>query len=528
MKLSIYVLYDELKKYSPKLHTNHTNIPAVLQIRELNAKYLPVMSYEHIYYADKATIEKHADKLSGFELISFGFIDDDILQSNDLSVIMVDETARPYEVICRVQNSFEKYVQWENSVLELIAKRANLKTVADKIATVLTNPFVLIESSSRVLLAAGKIPENPSGSIWENVMKAGHTSNIDKGRDYLAHEREFDSHNRSVFFSELGNFREQGFLNANVFYRGNRVARMSASDIYAPFTPGQTYLFRSARNLIELAIESDTFSESISDHDVSYIEKLLRGQNVDSMIVNYHLAKRGWNNSDWFSVFYVQDRQGRTITDSFMKRFNIPMSGLRRRALFFQYENAIVLIARKETLRTDDDLESTLRSEFRHFGLTAGASDTFRGFHNIRHYYEQSKIALQEAKSAESSAEINPFDDYYFTHILRTLTEAASLESLVDPRILELSLYDAERKTDYVECLEAYLLNGGNMAKASAALYTHRNTFTYKIGRIFELIGAEGRELEAEERMKLWFSIKIKSTLDKMAGRLFSRGNPDS
>ena len=523
MKLSIFVLFDELTKFSPVLHTNHTNIPAVRHIRALNIDHFSLMSYEYLYYADCSVIQENAGRLSGFELLSFGFIDDAVLRENDISVIMVDPDTDPYEVINRVQNCFEKYTAWEYDVLRLIAKRAGLKAVADKAAEVLVNPFVMIEASSRVIFAAGKIPEQTKGSIWENVMKYGHTSALEPGMDLLQREKAFDSYNRDVFFSELDSFPDEIFMNANVYLGGHRVARMGASNIYGHFTQGQSYLFKTVRDLLEAAIEADTLSESPADQETLYIEQLIRGQSVDPMIVQYHLARKGWTVSDHYRVYFIRDHLERALSDNYLKRLSIPLSVLKGRILFFQYENSVVLISRGENLTGLGNTEKSLVVLMEHYDLMAGVSDPFTDFMNIRLYYNQSKSALHEARIEKDKKYLYYFGDYYFAHIMHTLQETTTLESLIDPRIIALSAYDAEHATDYIHCLETYLVNGCNLAKASADLYMHRNTFTYKIGRIADLLGADIKEMPENERMKLWFSIKISNSLKSMQGRQFSQ-----
>ena len=66
--------------------------------------------------------------------------------------------------------------------------------------------------------------------------------------------------------------------------------------------------------------------------------------------------------------------------------------------------------------------------------------------------------------------------------------------------------YDRRHHTDLVGTLEAYLANDRSVASTAEALFTHRHTIRYRLGRINDLTGLDVHKSEDQE--KLGFGLK--------------------
>lgn len=72
--------------------------------------------------------------------------------------------------------------------------------------------------------------------------------------------------------------------------------------------------------------------------------------------------------------------------------------------------------------------------------------------------------------------------------------------------------YDAINGTKYFETLKAFIACGGSKQKASQELYIHRNSLTYRLNFIEDLLDVSLDDVAVQT--KLWFDIKIRETLD--------------
>ena len=85
-------------------------------------------------------------------------------------------------------------------------------------------------------------------------------------------------------------------------------------------------------------------------------------------------------------------------------------------------------------------------------------------------------------------------------------------EKEIYPRFVEETLgklidYDKKNETDYMHILETYFENECSIICTSKALYCHKNTLSYKIGKIKEILRYD--MLLNENRMKIMISLRI-------------------
>ena len=77
----------------------------------------------------------------------------------------------------------------------------------------------------------------------------------------------------------------------------------------------------------------------------------------------------------------------------------------------------------------------------------------------------------------------------------------------VEETLGSLIQYDQDNGTDYLNILIAYFENECSIINTARSLYCHKNTMTYKINKIKEILGYE--ILDNEHRMKIMISIHI-------------------
>ena len=77
----------------------------------------------------------------------------------------------------------------------------------------------------------------------------------------------------------------------------------------------------------------------------------------------------------------------------------------------------------------------------------------------------------------------------------------------VKETIGKLIAYDTNNQTDYLHILEVFFENECSILHASQALYCHKNTLTYKLNKIREILGYD--ILLNENRTKIMISFYL-------------------
>lgn len=145
--------------------------------------------------------------------------------------------------------------------------------------------------------------------------------------------------------------------------------------------------------------------------------------------------------------------------------------------------------------------------------LIAGVGPSAASLGGVHRALRQATLA---SEWADLAATVDPlvvqFEDVAHLRLLpgAALSMSCSLRSLLG-MLGALVSYDLENGTDLAQTLEAYFAHSGSVAKASEALFIHRNTLRQRIQRIEELIG------QSPEAFEDWISAGMAARLIKLS-----------
>lgn len=506
MKLNIHILFDELKDFSPQIAT-FRDIDLIL--RQIRLPEFPDgnLQQDCIYLLEASVVEEHAQLLHGIDLISIGSIDSQNAKFSNLSVISLPEDCNKATIFNKIQDIFEKYEQWDYGLMRSIAAHESLQAISDQAASILDNPFALLDITLKRILKGGPLSEDYKGSVWEVVMEQEYTPSetFSLSTDNLYF---FLPYNCKPYFVHGAPYKYSHLI-SNLYLDGKLFAFLATTDINAPLTQGQVSLNQHIRDVLELAIASSIEFKGSTEIVTYYLEKLIKGFPVDDKIISYHLTERGWSICDNFCVYTIANPDGKELSDSQAAFCIFRIKKLQEDVILFSYENSIIVITRQSKSEANKEYQKGLTDLLPKLGLHCGCSHIFDRFSDLKYYYIQSKAALYEGEKIKPENILWNFGDYYFPHMVRLLNNSTSLKSMCHPNILRLREHDNTYGTDFVQCLRIYLFNGCNIAQTGKELFMHRNTLTYRLEKIAEIIEMDVHQLSENDRMQLWFSCRI-------------------
>lgn len=528
MKLNIHIIFDELRSLNPVLVTGKTEEKTEINTEELNLQQvrlsLPLngkLEKGSIYLLSAAELAESMQLLSGIDLIVIGDPGIPHSQNLDLSMIIIpatsqiaaSPTAAIAAVFSQVQDIFSKYNEWDFRLMQSIANREPLQTIADKAATVLENPFAIQDVAMANMLRAGKLPEDVTGTIWEVVLHAEYAP-VETYADSPDALYSFVPYNRSPRFPTDANYDNVHVL-INIYLAEKLFAILAAADINAAFTQGQISLMCHVRDVIEFALASSIEFTGKAERLIYYIENLIKGFVVDDKALSLTLLDRGWNIADSYRLYAIANPNDTELSES-QARFCIDrLERLSDDSITFLYDNAIILITRQPDAKddkydkNDESYRVHLSDTLTKLSLVCGYSQIFDRFSDIKSRFPQAEAALHESQFSQAAGSLWSFDDLYFQHMMHLLNSSTDLLSLCDSMVLRLHRHDIANSTDYVQCLRAFLSCGCNVSQTGKALFMHRNTLVYRLKRICEIIKRDAQELSELEKLQLWFSCLI-------------------
>lgn len=135
-----------------------------------------------------------------------------------------------------------------------------------------------------------------------------------------------------------------------------------------------------------------------------------------------------------------------------------------------------------------------------------GIGPTVTRVKDIHNSYEKAYTAYQLTKTAIPK-NILSYEDLGIYKILADAKESAIYPAFVKEILGKLMDYDKENDTDYMQILEAYFENECSIVQTAKALYCHKNTMSYKLNKIKDILGYD--ILSNENRTKIMLSFYI-------------------
>lgn len=133
-----------------------------------------------------------------------------------------------------------------------------------------------------------------------------------------------------------------------------------------------------------------------------------------------------------------------------------------------------------------------------------GYSAAFSDIRYIREYYLQAKITLDFCK--KTAGELYDYENYAMNYLF-SVTKSNLHANVTHPAILTLQQYDKTHHTEFAETLYVYLKNERSQSATAKELHLHRNTLTYRLHRLRDLISCNLDD--AKVRMHILVSYEL-------------------
>jgi hypothetical protein len=157
--------------------------------------------------------------------------------------------------------------------------------------------------------------------------------------------------------------------------------------------------------------------------------------------------------------------------------------------IVFSYAKSVVIITCEEK-QIEAEIAAGLNRAFRG-NVRLGVSLPFIGIENISEYYEQASIAIERSNDKSADISAHRFADDSLGNLAAAFRRRFNCENWIVPELLALITADREHGTQYFKTLFCLLRNYGHRGRTSEELFVHRNTLSYRLERIFKLLGAD-------------------------------------
>lgn len=516
--LNSNIIFDELSSYRPKIINTET-YDLTLQYAKIILNKDDFDKHKHVLYVtDSSHFQKIFSSASGCTFIILGELDYSTkkLMDFDINLISISDSFSVGQVFNEIQSIFQKYNIWEQKmVLEILNKNFSIEALFQKLmdigAKMLNNPIALFDISSTLIAYSGDIPQDISSSIWNEVLTTGryHTEELDVRQRKVAYRDKTLSDEEPIYSSSYIERYGENFVFVNLLFEGKAFATLAATDISSVFTPGQISIVNLLKNILEIAYNHTQHFEMTTEIPNYFIESLFKGEKVEDRVLEYHLNQLNWKVNDTYVLLNIADFHGNILPEvqsaELIKHYEDYFSDY----IVLAYENSIIFIlnSSKQSFLENVEVEKLeiLLSENE---MLCGISAEFYDFADLKYAYIQSKSAIKTEFNHEQPNTISYFEEIYKENLISILSEHTSLKSLTHPKLLDL-WKDGKITLENLETLAMYFLSGQNIVHTAEKLFIHRNTLSYRINKLEELLEMNFKKLEDDTIFWLYCSCVI-------------------
>lgn len=480
MKLSMWIVYDWLKKYHPdaQIQEGELTISGVRYLAddlELSREFL------YIGYSDSYIdqLRNHVICVNGSDLI--------VLPASDIYVIFNE-----------IQKMLEYYNNWETSLLQAMNSEEDLSYCLSLSVPVLKTGLAVSDLSHKVLRHVEYQEQEEKLQLHDGYLDLEEMRLVN--RQMQAH---VGSHKPYIVQSS----QDKDIL-FNIYSRSDQLAGSIIS-----LSGGEGENVTSRMQLMEVFGNRMTLWFRLHEDvlaELSLFRDVLEMKEIDPEVIAIRLQGMGWDNDPQMQLIVIRPCGMVTMGIPFVVRFlEEQYPGVRSLRYL---EQDLLIVNFQKTDRMQFQKEFTMLMERQ--SAYCGCSHIFMDLNHLMQNYRQASLAADYGEHSPGS--LNRCEDYaleYMKDKIRAIIET----DLAAPALETLRLHDARHGTDYYQTLYAYLLCERNQTLTAQKLFIHRNSLIYRIGRIEEIMGVDLNS----ERERLYLLLSYLARGDGEIGEAF-------
>ncbi|MCU6761468.1 carbohydrate diacid transcriptional activator CdaR [uncultured Roseburia sp.] len=461
MKLSMWIFADWLKGYHPKLQ---------IQSGKMEIETVRLFSQNNISKDNTLYIGRLSDFFpnnSGHHVVCSN--------RNDLIILPVNDIA---EILNAVIEAIEFYSKWNTDILKLLSHGCLIPDLLKRSEKILKEPVFVLDSGQRLLAISSLYHDQYVDRYWHELAEYGST-NI----DFIL---KFNQHYAKNLFQIRGVY----LVNEDILPHKTYCYNFFLNNVWVGVTnilvqgeslsQGTLDLFTAFCHYIDMWFTSSPQQQSMLFLD-SMFHFALSNQECDYENFNRHLKLLNWQFDDpkilitmvnTFEQYNIHTHLCHTINDLFPYAYALTHDS---------YVCVLCNLNQKELSFICQDIIPWLKKS-NYYGCY---SSPFTDLKLLSEHFEQTKIAAQF--SPQNIGEMYHTQDYIMKYGFTVMKQHVQT-TLIHAVVTQLEAYDLEHQTEFSHTLHMYLKYERSQSQTANALNLHRNTLTYRLKKLRELI----------------------------------------
>lgn len=510
MKMNLNILADMLADMGSRILGKEIPIDCgIAAIRPFSAEESCNPDYAYLVSAENADALELASADEPLSFIVFGsLVSSAAMPVPDAWHVLFLETDEPAgHVMERVCTAWDRYAAWYDDLDESILRGDSVQEQLDVAARLLGNPIALFDLSNSLVAWSGKLEEDTDDPIWRDVIRYGYAVRSNIPRKELLELTEHMAHSTApAIVPPLGVPSNARAIQAVIRYQGVPMGYLVMDEHWKEHTLGdlaivdriQTVLGYSERLRDELLFQGEGENHLVG--------KVFSGQDVDDSVLERFLLVQGWTDPGRYRVVLVSQTADVGFTPEnaqpFIRKLRDTFPGL---AVYYSNQRIAIVDRRPDGIDSFMNHLDLLHG-MDNGSMLFGASMVYGDYHLLPVAVQQASIALSGGQEGDEVVVF--YEDEWERRMVSGLSGRGSPVAYCHPAVLSFDLEDGYGR-ELFETLEVYLACGRHPGDAARKLSIHRNTLSYRLGKIEEISGLDLDGLDDETADFLRFSCAL-------------------
>ena len=217
----------------------------------------------------------------------------------------------------------------------------------------------------------------------------------------------------------------------------------------------------------------------------NFFHDLLRRRVQNQILIRQQISIFSWDIHDTYSVLVIDMKGQQQDRLQFVITY---LCNLEDDCQAFEYDGYTVCIFHAVTADSKSRFSARVEKLLKNMSLKGAFSKNFTNICDVDIYYMQASNIIQFSRRNNVGRNLLFQEHVGLYGIVDASLERHDASELCHPDTIRLYEYDRQNGTEYLETLYQYLLHDRNAVQAAKVLYVHRNTMSYRLEKLREML----------------------------------------
>lgn len=413
-----------------------------------------------------------------------------VVHQHDLIIVRNVEPEELFNDICYI---IDRFTEWEQHLKDCMEQKDGLTRMIDVSKDILKNPSYVYAPDGEMLAIASDYAPSTHWHWKELLDNRGLTEERMQDLKQSIHLTEvFKDMFPTIRDSKMDHFQ---YMHCSIITNGYMAGHFVLFSMIRPFEKGMEYLVNQLIQYMSKYMEQNYSQYSPTSKLGKIVTAMIFRQNYEEKEMNLFLKSLRWKQEDIYRFYVVKENvSGEPVL---LTKLYKKCSGMFLDAVVFILDEQLVLMEncnkRNGKYTIEQQLPALLKQDF-----ICGVSNCFCGLMQCSSYFHQAEEELKYCR--QHILRISHAGNHTLEYFGKLLHENPVAGTYVHRSLLQLKKYDRENHTNYYETLRALCYCGFQLSGASGMLGIHRNSITYRLEKIREIIDFDEFDRLMEKR----------------------------